>query len=415
MTKQLSVTLLSILLVLIVLFGVFTFLPDNISYGDYGVFHAPANLIQKGPDIGPSVTATYSVDTTDLEEGVLENVDNIVTTRLNKMFNYYGLPVVLEGNKLSVTVPQTANEEKTDAKTIIETVVAEGKIEFLPSQEYSESNVVLSNYGETKYFSNVSTSNYVNGANKYYIVNVSLTSEGKELASEKFTASTTSWGAYCAVDGIVTYGAVYSNDTLQIYTSSKEQAVALATYINYGSLQTTLTETGYENVDSSIPSASLIFGIATLVLIVAVALALLIKYGVNGVAGILSILISALVFTIFSGLVYFSVFNLYAWIGVVLGLALISSLTFYSLGKVKYYQLAGNGNKYARKTGFNSSLIRTLIVNLCVLVVGIILWVIPTGVTLGLGNSLVYSAVLSMIFTLGLNRAFVSMLAPLSK
>ena len=72
MTKQLSVTLLSILLVLIVLFGVFTFLPDNISYGDYGVFHAPANLIQKGPDIGPSVTATYSVDTTDLEEGVLE-------------------------------------------------------------------------------------------------------------------------------------------------------------------------------------------------------------------------------------------------------------------------------------------------------------------------------------------------------
>ena len=274
---------------------------------------------------------------------------------------------------------------------------------------------MLSNYGETKYFSNVSTSNYVNGANKYYIVNVSLTSEGKELASEKFTASTTSWGAYCAVDGIVTYGAVYSNDTLQIYTSSKEQAVALATYINYGSLQTTLTETGYENVDSSIPSASLIFGIATLVLIVAVALALLIKYGVNGVAGILSILISALVFTIFSGLVYFSVFNLYAWIGVVLGLALISSLTFYSLGKVKYYQLAGNGNKYARKTGFNSSLIRTLIVNLCVLVVGIILWVIPTGVTLGLGNSLVYSAVLSMFFTLGLNRVFVSMLAPLSK
>lgn len=411
MTKKVSAVLLSILIVLILFFGVFTFLPDNIEYGAYGVYHAPVNLIQKGTDFGPSVKATYSVDTTDLADGVLENVDNIVTTRLNKIFNYYGMPVVLEGSTLSVTIPETASEEDIDAQSILEAVVAEGKVELLASSEYSEDGVLMSNYAEEKLFSGATTSTYVNGENTYYIVNIKMTDAGKKIAKDNFTSSTSSWSAYCAVDGVVTYGIAYSNDTLQAYASTKEQASVLAAYVNYGSLQTTLSETGYEEVSASIPNASLIFGIATLVLIIIAAVVLVAKFGTNGWAGVLSIVICAIIFTLFSGLAYFSVFNIYAWIGVVLGLILITYLSMDSFARIKKYVLQGNGLRYARKSGFNGSIVRNLIVNLSALVIGIILWVIPTGITLALGNALVYGAVLSLVFTLGVNRFFVFMLS----
>ena len=47
------------------------------------------------------------------------------------------------------------------------------------------------------------------------------------------------------------------------------------------------------------------------------------------------------------------------------------------------------------------------------LLLGVILWLIPTVVTAPLGNVLVYGAVLSFVATMLLNRIFVALVTPL--
>ena len=62
--------------------------------------------------------------------------------------------------------------------------------------------------------------------------------------------------------------------------------------------------------------------------------------------------------------------------------------------------------------GFRSTNIISLIAHASLLVLGIILWVIPTAVTAPMGTIFVYGAVLSFVATFGLNRLFVKFVEP---
>lgn len=67
---------------------------------------------------------------------------------------------------------------------------------------------------------------------------------------------------------------------------------------------------------------------------------------------------------------------------------------------------------WARYTSFKDTNIISLIAHAVFLVLGIILWAIPTLVTAPLGNVFVYGAVLSFVMTFGLNRLFALMVSP---
>ena len=47
MTKKTSIVLLSILAVIVLFIGVFTFIPDGLEYGEYNIYYSPLHLIQK--------------------------------------------------------------------------------------------------------------------------------------------------------------------------------------------------------------------------------------------------------------------------------------------------------------------------------------------------------------------------------
>ena len=91
-------------------------------------------------------------------------------------------------------------------------------------------------------------------------------------------------------------------------------------------------------------------------------------------------------------------------------MALQAYFTIYAFDNINGYE--GSTFASAKYKGFANSNKRNLIVHGIALVVGIILWVIPTAVTAPLGNALVYLAILSFVGTMGLNRLFASFVEP---
>ena len=134
------------------------------------------------------------------------------------------------------------------------------------------------------------------------------------------------------------------------------------------------------------------------------------KYKMS-LAVVLSQLIAVTVFIIFAGLVYFNLLNVASAIGILGGYVLMSAFSCVVLEGIKGY--ADRPFASAKHLAFRDANKRNVIVHAIVLVVGIILWLIPTGVTAPLGNALVYGAVLSFVATMGLNRLFAALVAPL--
>ncbi len=416
MSKKTSVVLLSILIVVVLFFGIVSFLPE-IHYGNYKVYYSPVNLIQKGSDMGNSVVGTYAVDHTGMtaeEYAEYQNtIRSIVSKRLQKVFGYYDSNIAFEqnGQRLAVTIPETTAHDGTKAQDIMSSVMIEGYIEFTntSSTTYNKDNVLFAIDTVDNLSSGASVSQYVQGSNRYYIVKVKLTSEGKQLVQDKLTASTSSVAAYCAVDEVLSYSVYFTSETsntLEIYCQDTSTANMLASVFNYGYIQCDLSELDTEVVVLNTPVA-MIVGFVMLAVILAFCIFAIVRYGLFGLAITLSFAIAAVVTVIFCGLAYFSVFNLYAFFGFVIGFGVMCYLTVDTFEKVRKQLIGGTKLNSAIKVGFNSGWLRMLIVNGVMLVLGIILWVIPTAVTVPMGNALVYAAVISLICNFGLNRALV--------
>ena len=95
--------------------------------------------------------------------------------------------------------------------------------------------------------------------------------------------------------------------------------------------------------------------------------------------------------------------------GFVVGMAVMFYLTDMVFGKIRANLLDGKSMKIAIGRAFAATWKQRLIINVAVLVVGIVLWAIPTAITASLGNALVYSAVVSLVATFGTNHLFAIM------
>ncbi|MBQ2710428.1 MAG: hypothetical protein IJF66_00595 [Clostridia bacterium] len=404
MTKKTSIVLVSIIMALLLCLAVFSFLPDGFDYGEYNRFYSPLNLIQKSNLFTDSVEVKYSVE---LGEDVdAKDVISTVRARLNKAFGYYGSTITLENDVLTVVLPKTAaSEDNSNLLSIANQAVCAGKIEVLASGTYDANSVLLS----SEDFARAVTKSYVQQGTHFPICEVTLTKEAAEDAKYHLSSGQT---YYYFVDGVSTYAAFYQNGKIQLYSQPGAQAhnKLIARYVNAGVIDATFEKESHQALPHN--HAGLIFAIVFGVLVVAGWVYLVARYKALGLAGILSQLIVAIVFIVFSGCVHIELFNLAAYIGAIIVYAAITALTAVTFDRIK---------NYAKEKTFASAKYRAfldgnkfnLIAHGAALLLGVILWLIPTVVTAPLGNVLVYGAVLSFVATMLLNRIFVALVTPL--
>ncbi len=406
MSKTASIVVYVVIFVLALFLCVGSCLPGGLELGEYNIYNSAINLIQGDGMFSDVQQTAYKVKLE--EDAEIEDVADVIRARLGYMFGYYFSKVTVDGSNIVVNVPVTADEEESSATSILSTVTTTGKVEFLTESTYSEDSVILT----SDHVARTSTRRYSSSSQVYYIVNVYLNSEGQKIASEKLSTSTSSWSAYLAVDGTVAYGVAYGTDgSLQVYTSSNQDCDILKGFIKSGALNASLVEIPIDmssetNIVES--NVGMIFAIAVAALFVISWIIYLVRYGKIAWAVVLSQLIAATAFIMFAGYVYFNLLNFASAIGILLGFALMSVFTVLVLEKIKLYSV-DKTFATARYKGFQENNKWNLIVHAIVLVLGVVLWLIPTGVTAPLGNALVYSAVLSFVATMGLNRLFTAL------
>ena len=404
MTRTTSIVLLSIITVLVLFLGVFSFI-GTFDVGEYNVYYSPSYLIQKSNGLTDSVKATYLVD---LDDGV-ENfaaAQRVIKARLRSAYGYYGVSVKFNENDktATITIPETNNASDATVTSILNNVVANGNIEILNSTTYSEDNVVLTK----EHFKNARVRSYVNGNNSWYLVEIKLTKDGVELADKNFGSSTT-LSNYFAVDGEPESYFDYSNGRIRLYAHSLAEAKIFASYIKHGTLNATLTE---DEVSDPAGGLGYVFLIVFGVIFIASVVFLGLRYKDLGLVAALGQFIAVVIFTIFAGLAYLEMLNVFAAIGIILVYAFMTFFTVFTFEKIRKYLDDGKTYTSARYKGFLDTWKINLIAHGALLVLGVILWVIPTLVTAPLGNVLVYGALLSFAVTFGLNRLFTHMLAP---
>ncbi|MCM1043845.1 MAG: hypothetical protein NC350_06570, partial [Corallococcus sp.] len=379
----------------------------------------------KGADIGDKAISVYQIKGTEnINADNNSSAINILKSRIAAVYGYRGADVVVElqsDNQIKIVIPNTSadksSESYVDADTMISAIATKGLVEICTEQSYSKDKVVLSMENDEELFKGAKTERYVDGSNRWYIVTVDLTEKGREVANSKLTANSGTT-TFCAIDEAVTsYYVMYPSQNssyLQIQTPDITSANALASFFNHGTLKYDLTRVDFE-IENNSASYTLIVGLVFAVLVIGLSVFMIVRYGLVGFAAVLSLLLLSVFTVYFAGLVYFSVFNVWAIIGFVLGLALIATMTCLPLEKVRALIKSGKSYNNALSQVYSKTWPLKLIVNGAVLLLGIILWVIPTGVTVSLGNALVYSAIASFVISFGLNRAFSLMLHPFAE
>ena len=398
MTKTTATVMLIIFIAVLAFVGVFTFIPE-FEYGAYGEFYSPATLIQKGAWFSDSVTTTYTVDFD--EEVTSAQVKKILSQRLGSIYGLYGAKISVSENTLSVTIPELAKGSGFTTDQIMETVAVDGVLEIMSETTYSKENVIIAAH----HFENATTRKLVSGEYEYFVTIVNLNSDGVKAAK----ALEYSNGTY-AIDGTVTMtGAVQrvNDSTLYLYSYSMTDARELAALVNGGNLGAELKLTDSQTQQSL---GGLFLAIGLAVVVVALCVFYVVRYKTLGWAAVLSQLYTLVIATIVAGLIHFEILNVFAIVGLLVGMALQAYFTIYAFDNINGYE--GSTFASAKYKGFANSNKRNLIVHGIALVVGIILWVIPTAVTAPLGNALVYLAILSFVGTMGLNRLFASFVEP---
>lgn len=410
MSKTASIVVYAVMFALALVLCVCVCLPSGLPFGEYQEYTSAVNLIQGDAMFTDYQQAKYRVIDTEN----INDVASAIKARLSSIYGYYFSNVQVDGDEIIVNVPVTANANNTSASSILSAVTTTGKVEITSSSTYSSSVVVLT----SEHFKSASFRRYTDSSTLYYVVTVNLNSEGVEAASSSLTVATSSTAGYLAIDETVnssSYGVYYTaEDTIQIYTVSDSYGKNLVGLINSGALGSALVEIPMDNSEEPNiveSNGGLIFGIVAAVVILANWIFYFAKYGKLAFAPILSQLIAVVVFILFAGYVYFALLNIASAIGILLGYALMSVFTVLVLERIAAYSADKKTFSTSRHKGFGDFNKWNCIVHAIVLVVGAILWLIPTGVTAPLGNALVYGAVLSFCVTMGLNRLFTSLVA----
>lgn len=405
MSKSGAVIILVIVAVLVLALGFFAVYPTVINYGEYKQYHSPLSLIQASSLYTDNEVGTYTLklDTDAKAETVVKQIKQ----RLANAYGYYGSSVSVKDDELTVVVPVTANSvDNASADTIMSNVTAIGKVEVTnlnanssgsngSRPNYSSSSVVL----KPTHFKSASSRRYISGTSTFYICEVTLNAAGEKAA----TALTSTTPYIVALDEtLATYGYLTSSNTFQIYAQSETQAKVFASYVNSGVL---VGELSLDDTVTNTNNLGLIVACVFAAIVVVSWIVLIVRFKALAVSAIYCHLIVLVAFVICAGLLGLQIFNTAAFVGLLLGYALMYFFTYYTLNAIHGY-MATKTLASARYKGYQDTNKLNLIVHGIALLVSIVLWLIPTVVTAPLGNVLFYMTLASFIATFGLNRPF---------
>lgn len=405
MSKSGAVIILVIVAVLVLALGFFAVYPTVINYGEYKQYHSPLSLIQASSLYTDNEVGTYTLklDTDAKAETVVKQIKQ----RLASAYGYYGSSVSVKDDELTVVVPVTANSvDNASADTIMSNVTAIGKVEVTnlnanssgsngSRPNYSTSSVVL----KPTHFKSASSRRYISGTSTFYICEVTLNAAGEKAA----TALTSTTPYIVALDEtLATYGYLTSSNTFQIYAQSETQAKVFASYVNSGVL---VGELSLDDTVTNTNNLGLIVACVFAAIVVVSWIVLIVRFKALAVSAIYCHLIVLVAFVICAGLLGLQIFNTAAFVGLLLGYALMYFFTYYTLNAIHGY-MATKTLASARYKGYQDTNKLNLIVHGIALLVSIVLWLIPTVVTAPLGNVLFYMTLASFIATFGLNRPF---------
>lgn len=426
MAKKTSVIVLAIVAVLVVAIGVFACLPI-FNVGEHDVYISPLTRLQGSNTLSDKVVASYSVDAEN--DSDWDNISSIIRTRMAEVYGFYGCSVSCDktAKLVSVTAPEIStvvtndngvkiNVDKDNSATVqsyIANAVVGGKVEISKttysssSSNYTASDIQL----KPEHFEkNASISRYVNGNNVFHIVEVKLNKDGQEAAKTLTSSTSSSYPVYID-ESLAAYCFKASSSVVQIYTGSDTAAKMVKSYINHGVIDATLTLDTVEPVQNA---GGIIFAVAFALMMIASWVLFLVRFKALGVAGIYSSLIAVILFVIAMGLFGVEIFNIASAIGAVLVYASMTFVTYKTFASINAFAQSKTFAASCYK-GFAANNKLNLILHGAMLVLGAILWLIPTLVTAPLGNVLVYATVLSFAATMGLNRLFAALVASIAE
>lgn len=421
MTKKTSIVLLCLITVITLFFGIFAFILDGqpVGINDY---HSAYGLIPKSGMFGDTIAASYQMKLDD--DIKADDVVGILKVRLQNIFAYYSVDINVDDSIITINLPKAThakaaeNESTTTVDNrVLSTITQQGNFEILSSQytssgsgqpEYSEDLVVLNQ----NHLRNASSRSYSNNGSTAQICQARPNNEGADLIKKAKLSEGSMY--YCALNGTVSNIAVYQNGQFQIYgngnsdTANSVNTKLIASIINNGALGAKLTSIESPDV---VNQTGWVFAVVMGVIVLATFVFMAIRYKTLGIAGIVSHLIVSVIFVYALAYIYISMFNLFAAIALVLAYAFMTFFTIFTFERIRARSVEKTFAASAYY-GFHSTNIISLIAHGALLVLGIILWVIPTAVTAPMGTVFVYGALLSFLATFGLNRLFVKFVEP---
>lgn len=406
MTKTKAIVSLCILLVAVLFFSVFTFLPE-VKMGSY-TYNSPIRLLTKGQDISDTIVVNFKVDPKNAktDEFIQENLPEAISTLEKRLASYElnDAQVFSSGTLVTLILPVNSYSD-----TFYKSLYKKGSFEINTKKDNLYSMVT-----GAEHFSDVKVT-YANEA--YYII-MELDQEAKEaLAEATEKASEENVTIYFMIDAeeysSQTLKTTFSDDTLLISTQSVEEAQYLLTILKGGEYPFAMEKVRAWTVTPAAGEQALTWAyIALGAVVVLVFVALIAAYGLTGLAAGISLLATVTLNILAGTFVFMTEFSIAGVFGLIL------SVVFYALFAAlileKYKTAAANDTEADMTKRLRVSLAKSfdmykkplLLTAAMTLVGAIAMWAAAPWIIRPLGIILTYGTVLNVLALLFLTKAF---------
>jgi preprotein translocase subunit SecD len=403
MTKPKAVAMISIILVVVLFFAVFTFLP-KVRIGNY-TYNSPIRLVKKGADLskGVALNFTYEFDDDDTELQKASQMSTIISVMEARLKNYgiKDAQVISAEESVTVLLPIHSYSD-----SFYKALSQKGRFTISVKDEDNLATILT----DSTHFTDV----YVTYNGSSFVVVMKLDYEAKAALSQATVkAEEESVKIYFNMDEAeytsTTYSKQFYDDALYLSTTSADEAqylLAVLTTERYP-VSMTLSKSWYFTGSAGTDAlmwAYIALGAAVLM----IAVALIVRYGLSGIAFTISLIAASVVTVLLSTFLYIGEMSLAAVLGIIVALAFYAVFSVLVLERFNYSASTDPEQDMTKrlKAALSKSYERyqkpMILVGLVGLVCAIVMWIAAaTPALISFGVTLTYGlifGVLAMLF-----------------
>lgn len=424
MTKRKSITILSILTVVILLFAFLTTVSFEVGIYDY---NSIANRIKLGLDVKGGVYAVYDVAPMGDNETVTDADINSTISRLQTLLTNkgYSEAQVYEESYGGDRCIRVEVADVDDPETLFALLGKPGELHFIPmnSTEYSALQNGTYEFDESKAViksTDVKQAYVTVDENNQYVVGLEFTQEG----TAKFSQATGTYkGSYISIwldgqclmaptvnDQITNGRAVISGN--YTYETANQYAMQIQSGTFSVKLSTRSSETISAILGEDALNGAIIAGVAGVVLIFALLIAV---YGMFGVIADISLLIYVLIYMLCLAIFPFVQLTLPGIAGIILSIGMAVDANVISFERIKdEYKVSGSRTlEQSVDLGYKKSFWAIFDSNLTTIIGAIVLWVLGTGTVTGFAVTLLLGIVISFFTAIFVTKWLIKCFVPL--